>query len=256
MKFLSSIVIASLPMMALSFCPTETTTFRKSSNILSSSATDNEDGVVSREKFMKTSGLVAGGLLSTYFTGSPEPVFARGRATLEQSYVRYVPRITAGGEFYGGELKKMVVSNDWEGIKDATSEPPPKNKSDRSKVDGGVAARAKKAGQFSESRVLNACDLFAGAFSDNSISPKTKKMQEESEIMHSVVQEMNLVARQALGEVGGGGFFGFGAKKPDEKELSKKMRELYTKGGQAYNQYVFEANDDLALIFDRLPFLS
>jgi len=46
---------------------------------------------------------------------------ARGRATLEQSYDRYSPRIIAGGAFYKNELKKAIDKNDWASLKVGSS---------------------------------------------------------------------------------------------------------------------------------------
>ena len=145
-------------------------------------------------------------------------------------------------------------------------------------ADAGVAARARKAGEFSEDRVLVAgkydcsstkpsfrscltastADLYASAFStQNSISPKTKKMKEAVEKLREVVKEMNVVAKQGLGEESsGGGFFGFGAKKASEAELKQKIRELYVAGGNAWNEFVFAANEDLALQFGRLEYVK
>ena len=48
---------------------------------------------------------------------SPSVSSARGRATLEQAYDRYVPRVIAGGEFYKNELKKAIDKNDWSSLK-------------------------------------------------------------------------------------------------------------------------------------------
>lgn len=83
-----------------------------------------------------------------------EPAIARGRATLEQSYERYYPRIKTGGEFYNTELRKLVQSSDWAGIKDALADPPKRKKEDLRKPDAGVAERARQAGGFSDARVL------------------------------------------------------------------------------------------------------
>jgi len=194
---------------------------------------------------------------SSLFLLGPEPAVARGRATLEKSYERYAPRIIAGGNFYGGDLRQLVSKNDWSGIKNALQEPPDRKKEDLAKPDAGVAERARQAGQFSDARVLTAADLFAGAFSDNSISTKTKKMKAAVEKVRVAVNGMQSLARQALGEESaGGGFFGFGAKKPSEAELAKKLREYYVAGGNAWNEYIFAANDDLALQFDRFPFIK
>jgi hypothetical protein len=185
----------------------------------------------------------------------PQSALARGRATLEQSYERYVPRIKAGGEFYGKELKSLVGASDWTGIKKALADVPDRTKEDLSKPDAGVAERARQAGGFSDARVLTAADLFASAFSDNSITPKTKKMKAAVETVRTSVQGMQSVARQALGEEGGGGFFGLGKSKPNEAELKKKLREYYVAGGNAWNEYILAANEDLALKFDKLPFI-
>lgn len=75
-------------------------------------------------------------------------------------------------------------------------------------------------------------DLYAAAFSDNSLSTKTKQMQAAVAKLRIIVADMESTAKQALGEEGGGGFFGFGAKKVPEAELAKKMRQLYVDGGE------------------------
>ena len=138
----------------------------------------------------------------------------------------------------------------------ATAEPPRKSKEDKSKPDGGIADRAAQAGGFSNARVITAAELWAASFSDNSISSKTKKMKEQTEILKEVVDGLNTAAKIALGEEKqGGGFLGFGAKAPSQTELSKQVRELYIKGGNAWNQYVFIANDDLPVQLKKLPYL-
>ena len=105
---------------------------------------------------------------------------------------------------------------------------------------------------------IHAADLYASAFSSqNSISPKTKKMKASVDKLREIVGQMQSVSKQALGEeTGGGGFFGFGAKKPSETELKQKMKELYVQGGNAWNEYVFAANDSLALQFDRFEYIK
>jgi hypothetical protein len=220
--------------------------------VVRKSASPTIPNETTRADFMKQAVVVAGAAVL-----SPvQPACARGRATLDQAYERYTPRVTAGGEFYKKDLRAMVARNDWQGIKEAFAEPPKKTKEDRAKQDGGAPERAAKAGGFSDARVLVAADLFAATFSDNSVSDKTKKMKAEVEELRSVVQNMSLAARQALGEdTGGGGLFGFGSKKPSKDELSRKMKELYTQGGNAYNRYIFVANDGLPIQLKKLPFL-
>ncbi|CAB9528318.1 expressed unknown protein [Seminavis robusta] len=210
--------------------------------------TTNTD--ISRDDFLKTSAVVsiAAAIL-------PSPAMARGRATLEYSYDRYTPRIVEGGKFYTGDLKKLVEKSDWSGIKNALAEPPKRTKSDLVKQDAGISERAAQAGQFSDARVIVACDLFASAFSDNSISSKTKKMKEQVDILRSTVEEMDMTAKIALGEVSTGGLFGIGGKKPSQSESAKKMRELYMAGGTAYNKYIFLSNDELPLSLNKLPYL-
>jgi hypothetical protein len=122
-------------------------------------------------------------------------------------------------------------------------------------VDGGIAGRAAQAGKFSDSRVLVACDLFASTFSDNSISTKTKVMKKEVEELRAIVSEMNLIARQALGEETGSGFFGIGAKKSGKDELSRRTKELFIQGGTAWNRYIFAANEGLPVQLSKLPYL-
>lgn len=221
-----------------------------SSNAMASKHTPT---MVTRHDFMvSASAALTAGTLLTFL---PDAALARGRATLEQSYERYVPRIKAGGEFYGKELRSLVGASDWAGIKKALADVPERTKEDLSKPDAGVAERARQAGGFSDARVLTAADLFAGAFSDNSISAKTKRMKTAIEKVRASVQGMQSVARQALGEEGGGGFFGLGKSKPNEAELKKKLREYYIDGGNAWNEYILATNDDLALKFDKLPFI-
>lgn len=209
----------------------------------------------SRDDFLRAS---SSAVAAAWLTGTlllPAPALARGRATLEYSYDRYVPRILAGEQFYGSDFRKLVEKSDWAGIKVALQEPPSRTKEDKAKMDGGISERAAQAGEFSESRVIVACDLFASAFSDNSISPKTKKMKDQVDILRQTVEEMNLVALQALGEAPSGGFFGIGGKKPSPAESAKKMRQLYIDGGNAFNKYVFIANEELPLQLKKLPFL-
>ena len=198
---------------------------------------------------------VAAGSAATVLT--PSPSFARGRATLEAAYDRYTPRIVSGGQFYAQDFKKMIEKNDFKAIIAATADPPKKTKADRAKIDGGVSERAAQAGGFSDARVLTAADLYAGAFSDNSISPKTKAMRKSVDKMREVMVGINAAARAASGEEsGGGGLFGLGGKKASPKELAITIRKLYLEGGQAYNQYIFDANEELPLQLKKLPYLS
>ena len=122
-------------------------------------------------------------------------------------------------------------------------------------LDGGVAKRAALAGGFSDSRVLNAADLFAATFSESSISTKTRTMKAEVEKMREVINEMNKTARIALGEEKSGGMFGMGGKAPTQAELAKRLQQLYAEGGNAYNQYCYAANDGLPVQLSKLPFL-
>lgn len=208
-----------------------------------------------RETFFLQSAIAVASYI-TAATSIPSPVHARGRATLDQAYDRYTPRIIAGGEFYKKNLRDLVAKNDFEGIKRALAEPPKKSKEDRAKPDGGTTERAAQAGGFSDARVLVAADLFAATFSDNSVSAKTKKMKDEVANLRSIVEKMQSISRQALGEEsGGGGLFGFGAKKASKDELSKKLKELYIEGGNAYNRYIFAANEGLPVQLKKLPFL-
>ena len=188
---------------------------------------------------------------------NPQPAYARGRATLEQAYDRYTPRILAGGDFYKTKLKSMIAKEDWQGIKQALQEPPKKSKSDRTKQDGGISERAAQAGQFSDSRVITAMDLYAATFSDNSVSPKTKAMQKEVAELRNVVEGMKSIVKQVTGEepAGGGGLFGIGKKQPSKLELANKMKELYIIGGTSWNKYIFAANDGLPVSLNKLPYL-
>ena len=88
-------------------------------------ATRGSVDTVNRKDFFKAASLVTIGLL-----GVVEPAFATGRATLEQTYERYAPRIRAGGEFYQGEFKQMIAKGDFKAIKEATEGVPPRKKGD------------------------------------------------------------------------------------------------------------------------------
>jgi hypothetical protein len=205
-----------------------------------------------RKDFLSTSAsAVAGAILV-----NSQPAYARGRATLEQAYDRYTPRIIEGGKFYKNDLYGAIAKGDWKGLEAATQEPPKKSKEDRTLQDGGVAKRAAQAGGFSNARVLAAMELYAGTFSDSSITQKTKTMKAEVETLKEVVEGMNKAAKIALGEESaGGGLFGIGGKKLSKQELSKQVQELYIKGGNAYNAYIFAANDGLPIQLNKLPFL-
>jgi hypothetical protein len=209
-----------------------------------------------RKEFFQQAKIAASSMaVIAAITGTPEVASARGRATLEQAYRKYTPRILAGGAFYASEMKQLVASANFAAIQNSLREPPSRQKDDLKKPDSGVADRARLAGQFSDARVLTAADLYAAAFSESSISPKTKKMQAAVAKMRSVVEEMEEVCKQALGE-SSGGLFGLGAKKVDKTELAKQLRTLYVDGGNAYNEYILTANQDLALQFDKLPFIK
>jgi hypothetical protein len=209
----------------------------------------------SRMDFLKQIS-VSGASAAAALIWNSEPAQARGRATLEKSFERYGSRVRTGGEFYKTDLRKLVEKSDWTGIKNALQEPPSRQKGDLNKADAGVAERAKQAGGFSDARVLVAADLLAGAFSDNSISPKTKKMQAYIARLREIVEEMQKTARQALGEESSGGLFGFGGKAPSQAELTKQSRTLYIEGGNVWNQYIAAVNDDLALQFERLEYIK
>ena len=84
----------------------------------------------------------------------------------------------------------------------------------------------------------------------------TKAMQAEVAKLREVVQELNKAARIAQGEEkAGGGFFGVGGKTPSKTELAAEVKDLYMKGGNAFNQYVYAANDGLPVQLNKLPFL-
>jgi hypothetical protein len=69
--------------------------------------------------------LMAAGVTTVLLVGE-QPALARGRATLEFAYEKYVPRIIAGGEFYKSKMKGLIGSSDFNGIKVALAEPPQK----------------------------------------------------------------------------------------------------------------------------------
>jgi hypothetical protein len=218
-------------------------------------STNNADAASSsRKEFLQASSIL--GFTAAVNLLVPEPAFAKGRATLEKSFRRYAPRVVAGGVFYGDELRTLVEKNDWEGIKSALSDPPERSKEDLNKPDAGVAARAKAAGGFSDARVLVAADLLAASFSDSSISAKTRKMQGAVARLREAVNGLKSVARQGLGEETSGGLFGIGGKKLSQAELAASAREYYVAGGTAWNEFVYDANDELAIQFDRFPYIK
>lgn len=212
--------------------------------------------ISNRQDFIKTVSMAGATLMVSNTLFMPDAAYARGRATLEKTYERYSPRIREGSKFYGTELRSMVAKDDWTGIKLALAEPPARKDGDLRKPDAGVAERARLAGGFSDARVLVAADLFAAAFSESSIREKTKKMQSFVNQEREIINEMQRIAKQALGEEVSGGFFGLGAKKADPAELSKKMKELYVSGGNTWNEYLLAANDNLALQFDRFEYVK
>ena len=210
---------------------------------------------IQRNDFLNT--VTTGALTTSLILTTPtSPAIARGRATLEFAYDKYVPRIVDGGKFYKSQLYSAISKGDWKTVSAAVAEPPKKSKEDRTLQDGGASKRAALAGGFSDSRVLTAMDLFAATFSDSSISPKTKAMQAEVSKLREVVSGISKAARIATGEEkSGGGLFGIGGKAPSQQELLKQVQELYLKGGNAYNQYAYLANDGLPVQLEKLPFL-
>ena len=131
---------------------------------------------IKRNDFLTNTATAASALTTSLILTTPaSPAIARGRASLENAYDRYVPRNNEGGKFYKSQLYAALAKGDWKALSAATQEPPKKSKEDRTLQDGGIAKRAAQAGGFSDSRVLSAMDLFAATFSDSSISPKQKR---------------------------------------------------------------------------------
>ena len=97
--------------LAFTIPTTPFSTTRTNTNLL---ATAKDDDSISRRDWLTTSGAVAA---TTILATPPEVALARGRATLEQAYDRYVPRIVAGGEFYGKDMRVMIEKSDWAGLK-------------------------------------------------------------------------------------------------------------------------------------------
>lgn len=258
--FVSYLTLTALATQVSSFSSSSTTIGHggKSGDLLQlSMSVDGQEcrHVDSRVDFLRKASMMVAAATSLSLMPI-DPALARGRATLEQAYDRYSERIIDGGKFYKNDLKNMIAKEDYAAIKVALQEPPKKTKADRAKVDGGIQERAAQAGPFSDARVLVALDLLAAQFSDNSISPKTKAMKNDVETIRSVVFEMSSLSRQALGEEsGGGGLFGMGQKKLSKKDISKRMRELYVIGGNAWNSYAYVANGGIPKTLQQLPLL-
>ena len=148
-------VFAASLTLTSSFCPSRIAKSFRSDLAMRTTADDNYRVTdTSRKDFLKS--ISVAGVATAASLLFQEPAFARGRATLEQSYQRYAPRIRAGGEFYNGELRKLIEKSDFQGIKNALQEPPKRKKEDLNKPDAGVAERARQAGGFSDARVLTA----------------------------------------------------------------------------------------------------
>jgi hypothetical protein len=75
-------------------------------------------------------------------------------------------------------LRTLVEKNDWEGIKNAPSDPPERTKEDPT-TRCGAAARAKGSWWFPDARVLVIAADLCRVLPDR-ISVKTKKMQAQS----------------------------------------------------------------------------
>jgi len=71
---------------------------------------------ISRHDFIMDT-VKSGAVIASILVSQPSSVTARGRATLEQSYDRYAPRIITGGSFYKNEFKKAIDKNDWAFLK-------------------------------------------------------------------------------------------------------------------------------------------
>jgi len=211
----------------------------------------------SSESFLSRADFLSAAVrISGVVTVLPQVAGARGRATLETAYDRYGPRIVDGSRYYEKDIRKMVASADWKGIKAATAEPPPKTKADRKKIDGGAAERAAGAGQLSDARVLVAADLWAGAFSENSVSVKTKQMREQVEILRRVTRGISRAALEGLGEAKPeGGVLGIGAKARSRTELQKDCAQLYIEGGNAWNKYISLSNEGLPSTMSKIKLI-
>ena len=68
-----------------------------------------------RQDFLQQSAALTIASVATAFS-AVEPAVARGRATLDQAYERYTPRIIAGGSFYKKDLRDMIAKSDFDGV--------------------------------------------------------------------------------------------------------------------------------------------
>ena len=80
-------------------------------------------------------------------------------------------------------------------------------------------------------------------------------MRQAVETLRATIEAMDLTARQGMGETSGG-VFGLGAKKVPQAELSLTMKKLYVQGGNAWNEYVYAANENMPLQYDRLEYIK
>jgi hypothetical protein len=144
MKY-SLALLLSLSSAASAFAPGSSCSTRRQAATAVSLASHESDKAVesttSRLEFMQTVAVSTIAASTAGFLVQPQPALATGRATLDQSYQRYAPRIRAGGDFYGGEFKQLVLKGDWAGIKNALQEVPSRSREDLQKVDSGVAER-------------------------------------------------------------------------------------------------------------------
>eukprot|EP00614_Pseudopedinella_elastica_P005777 CAMPEP_0172589488 /NCGR_PEP_ID=MMETSP1068-20121228/8201_1 /TAXON_ID=35684 /ORGANISM="Pseudopedinella elastica, Strain CCMP716" /LENGTH=254 /DNA_ID=CAMNT_0013385097 /DNA_START=1 /DNA_END=765 /DNA_ORIENTATION=- len=181
-----------------------------------------EEGLqVSRRDALSSAALGAAFLAA----GAPAPAFARGRATQIAAWSRYGSRVEGMRSWLAGDLKAMIASSDFAGLKEATG--------------------TKKSTVAS---YLGALDLWAASYSDANPSPKTVAMQGDVEAMRTATTELNVLAKKALGEdvKKSGGFFGIGAKDevvPTGAAMAKLLNEVRDKAVAAYNNYC-EVNNE------------
>jgi len=163
----------------------------------------------------------------------PEPAFARGRATQIASWSRYGSRVEAIRGFLAGDLRALISSGDFEGIKAATGKK------------GAVGS------------YLGALDLWAATYSDSSPSPKSVAMQADVAKMRTAAAELNVLAKKATGEdvKKEGGLFGLGAKDavvPTGAAMTALLNEVRDKAIAAYNDYCVLNNEGHPFEVDEL----
>lgn len=175
------------------------------------------------------------------FPSAPVPaVFAEFRAAQKRTYFRFTPKLTAGMNFYKGDLKKAIDKEDWPTVKTLFEEFVYKvNKDDlgSNQMDTPI-----------NQQFYRPMTVLAGSFAERAASPKQRALTEIEADFEKAMVGLEGCTKDMKGE----GFFAATTKMPTGAARVKQAKQSWEAGKLAINNYIDTFNDGLMLELNKL----